>query len=100
MPVTVIVTRQPVDATQQGYLRSLFASPGFSLLKELVAARCIEKQANSMNAQLYPENDKAAERAAGFAKEAVCFSDSLDVINDLEIEGPENWWTVKLATAR
>lgn len=98
MPVTVIVTRQPVDATQQGYLRSLFSSPGFSLLKELVASKCIEKQAQSMNMQLYPQNENAVERAAAFAKEAVGFSDALDVIADLEKN--DLWWTVKLETTR
>lgn len=100
MPVTVIVTRQPVDATQQGYLRSLFSSPGFSLLKELVASRCVAKQADAMNMQLYPDNEKLTEPAAEAAKEAIRFSASLDVITDIENEGPEKWWTVKLDTAR
>lgn len=98
MPATVIVTRQPVDATQQGSLRSLFSSAGFSLLKELVAAQCIDKQVEAMNRQLYPANPTAAEDAVEYAKAAVRFNNALDVLLDLEKN--DDWWTVKLESTR
>ena len=100
MPVTVHVTRQPADATQQGYLRSLFSSPGFSLLKEMVASRCVEKQASAMNAELYPDNPVAVENTDTYIKAAIRYSQALDVLLDLESCQPLEWWTAQLETQK
>lgn len=99
MPATIIITRQPLDATQQGSLRTLFDSPAFSTFKELVASRCVEKQVSAMNAALYPDNDSAAAAAATDITEATMFSALLDVIDDLAAN-EQDWWTVKIEPRR
>lgn len=99
MAATIIVTRQPLDATQQGLLRKLFDSPEFSLFKEMVASRCTDKQVSAMNAALYPENEEASEVAAkdiGIARE---LNAVLDILDDLEKQ-EEEWWTVKIEPRR
>lgn len=99
MPVTIILTRQPLDATQQGSLRTLFDSPAFSLFKEMVASRCVDKQVFAMNAALYPDNEAAASDAAANIAEASGLSALLDIIDDLAAN-EQDWWTVKLEPRR
>jgi hypothetical protein len=99
MPATIVITRQPLDATQQGSLQKLFDSPAFSLLKEMVAAQCIEHQVAAMNAAIYPENEAAAETAQTEIAIAAQRSALLDLLDDLEKQGQE-WWTVKLEVRR
>lgn len=99
MPVTIILTRQPLDATQQGSLRTLFDSPAFSLFKELVASRCVDKQVFAMNAALYPNNEAATNDAANYFAEASGLSALLDIIDDLVVN-EDDWWTVKIEPRR
>lgn len=99
MPVTIIVTRQPFDATQKGLLRKLFDSPEFSLFKEMVASRCTDKQVSAMNAALYPESETASEVAAKDIGVARDLNAVLDILDDLEKQ-EEEWWTVKIEPRR
>ena len=98
-PATIHVTRQPLDATQQGSLRTLFDSPSFSLLKEVVVARCIEKQVSAMSAALYPENEHAEEDAKRDSAQATLLNAVLDVLDDLA-KKEQDWWTVSIEPRR
>lgn len=99
MPATLIPTRQPLDATQQGLLRTMFGSPAFSLFKEMVVARCIDRQINALNAALYPENEVASNTAQTEMTEAVALNGLLDLLDDLENQEQE-WWTIKVEPRR
>lgn len=99
MPVTIVSTRQPLDATQQGYLRKLFDSPAFSTLKEMVASRCIEHQIAAMNSSLYPNNEAAVIATAQDIAAATKLNDLLDLLDDLEKKG-QDWWTIKIEPRR
>lgn len=99
MPETIIFTPIPADATRQGILRDLFGSPGFSLLKEMVAAKCIEAQVEAMNARLYPKNEEAAAKAEARERQAAEYSRCLDLLDDLA-EKEQEWFTVKLEHRR
>lgn len=95
MPATIIYARLPVDATQRGDLEKLFGSPAFLLLKELVAARCIVDQVDSMNAALYPESESAKEKQSVTQASAADWNKVLDRLDDLS-KGEQEWFTVKL----
>lgn len=99
MQATIIVSHLPVDATQRGHLQTLFASPGFSLLKEMVVARCIENQVKAMNARLYPNNQSASEQAVEMEKRAASLTATLDLLDDLS-SNMDEWRTIKLENSR
>lgn len=99
MPETVIVTRLPADATQQATLQSVFSSPGFSLLKEMVAARCIVAQVEAMNARLYPRNEAAEATATENERRAAEYNRCLDILDDIS-QKEDDWFTVKLEHRR
>lgn len=99
MPATLIPTRQPLDATQQGLLRTMFSSPAFSLFKEMVVARCVDKQISAMNAAIYPENEVASNTAQEDITEAVALNGLLDLLDDLENQEQE-WWMIKVEPRR
>ncbi len=99
MPETIIVTRLPADATQRTTLQSLFGSPGFSLLKEMVAARCIQSQVEAMNARLYPSNEGAASAAVEEERMAAEYNRTLDILDDIA-QKEDEWFTVKLEHRR
>lgn len=99
MPVTIVATRQPLDATQQGLLRNLFDSPAFSLLKEVVVARCIDRQVEAINAALYPNSETATDVAAHEIAAASGLNTILDLLDDLSKEEQE-WWTIKMEPRR
>lgn len=99
MPVTIIVSPVPADATQRGILQTLFASPGYSLLKEMVAARCIEAQSSMANAALYPNNENAVAKAEAMKIRAKDYATCLDILDAIG-EKEEEWYTVKLEHRR
>lgn len=95
MPATIVVTRLPVVAAQHGLLQTLFASPSYSLLKEVVAAKCIEAQVNMANAALYPNNDGANATASEMSRRASELAKCLDILDEIG-EKEEEWYTVKI----
>lgn len=95
MPATITCSRLPVAPTQRGDLEKLFSSPTFLLLKELVAARCIDAQVKSMNAALYPANEAAKEQQTTQQEAAINWNNVLDRLDDLS-SGEQEWFTVKL----
>lgn len=99
MLATITANRSPADAIQQGNLESLLSSPGFSLLKEVIAAHCIIHQVEAMNARLYPES-VMANSAAGHAEAlAIAHGHCLEVLDDI-LKNKEKWFTVKLEHRR
>lgn len=99
MPETIILNSIPADAVQRANLEALFASPGFSLLKEIVSAHCIKAQTEHLKRAMYPNNDVNDQIGSDKLAEAVFLNAMLDKLD--EIEGKEqNWFTVKLEHRR
>jgi hypothetical protein len=94
MPVTFTHTRLPADATQQAALRGIFSSPGFTILKEMVAGRCAEHQVTAMQALLYPENEKAKAVALEKTGQATLLNALLDMLDDIS-KNEQDWFTVR-----
>lgn len=95
----ILFTRIPVLDTQLDALRTLLSSPGFSLLKEVVSAKCIEAQVDAMNARLYPSHDVAQTEATEKERKAADFSKCLEILDDLQ-EKEQEWFTAKLEHRR
>lgn len=99
MPATIFATRLPLIATQVGNLQTLFASPGLSLLKEMVAAKCIEAQIEMANAMLYPNSESASVTAKEMARRAAEYGRCLDILDEIG-EKEEEWYTIKIEHSR
>lgn len=99
MPETIFPTKVPADAIQRGHLQTLFSSPGFSLLKEMIAARCIEAQVEAMNMRLYPKNPVAVGGADEKEFEARLLNGCLEYL-DFFSGSDQEWHTVKLEHRR
>lgn len=101
MPITVLFTRQPVDATQQAELDKLFTSPGFQILKEMVAARCAEAQAKVCEFVVYPENSKLQEEVTMNTAVATTLNACLALLTDFEVNADAHQlYTGKLEITR
>jgi hypothetical protein len=100
MPSIIFVSQIPTDGDQKKLLTGLFASPGLSLLKEIVAAHCVKYQAQAINAELYEhDNEKAKDIAENQRAQARLYNQVLDVLDDLGNK-EEEWFTVKLEPRR
>lgn len=99
MQGTILISRRPADATQQAELRKLFASSGYLILKEMVAARCSEAQVHAMTALLYPENDVAVADQKTNKDLAIQLNAFLDMLDDFE-KKDQDWFTVKVEVSR
>lgn len=91
----IVASRFFADATQRKLLQDLFVSPGYSLLKELVVSRCIERQVDSINLQLYPLNEISVEKAKDALAEARFLSSTLELLDELQSK-EASWYTVQL----
>lgn len=99
MAEPIIFTRVPIVATQQDILRTALASSGFSILKEVISAKCIEAQVKSMNAHLYMVNESAIREANEQSRMASKYNSFLDILDELQ-EKEEEWFTAKLEHRR
>lgn len=91
----IVANRFNADPTQRKLLQDLFVSPGYSLLKELVVSRCVEKQVETMNLQLFPDNETSIERARDSLAQARFMSNALELLDELE-KKEALWYTVQL----
>jgi hypothetical protein len=87
----LIFTRLNVEATNRSHLERLFTHPGFSVLKEVVAARAAKRISDYANTVVF-ETENAVGAAANSLIEAKRLQITLDVLR--EIEGaPDEWYT-------
>lgn len=98
MPLTLVPLPLPADAAQRETLQKLFASAGYLLLKEIVAAHCIMHQCKAAEALCYSaDNDDAKDVMNSAIKLSGYYSRALDILDELE-EMPEKWVRVKVET--
>ena len=96
---TIIVTKVPVTSEQRGQLHTMFDGPAYSLLKQLLIARAIVNQVESMNTALYPDNESAAGLSFAAKERAARLQSMLDELDYLEVNEHE-WSLVELERRR
>lgn len=95
----IIVNKVPLTGEQRGHLQNLLAHPGYSILKQVLVARTIEFQVESMNCALYPGNIAASELVTGNKESAQRLQAVLDELDALEVLQHE-WSLVELMARR
>lgn len=100
MPSSIIISRVPVAADQRDELAKLLSSPTFSLLKEIIGARCAEHQVKLMEADLYAgENEEAKAEAESHRSKARTMNAVLDTLDDIA-KNEDEWFTMTLEPRR
>ena len=94
MPVTLIATRLPADATQRELLKVLFGSPGFQLLKEMVASHAVDSQIEAMNRAINP-SESNNEIGSSAMQKAIQFGFCRDLLDDIGTKD-QMWFTVRV----
>lgn len=92
--MTIVATKYPIEPPQADLLRTMFASPAYTTLKEILAAHCAFAQVEYSNRSCY-ENENAQEQASSAQKRAVRLRATLDVLDDIEGK-MEEWFRIKL----
>lgn len=88
----------PLEQVQQDQLQTLFASPGWAILREVISAHCVSAQAEFLDAFLY-DNEVAADRAKSAKAQAKLYNDALDVLDGLQGKMDE-WYRINLEQRR
>lgn len=97
---TILIEKMPVTKEDAGQIQTTFASAGYLLLKEVIAAHCVDRQVQAMNVGLYDATNPAADAATKAAKAAAArYKSVLDVLDELEGK-PDDWFKVKLEPRR
>lgn len=92
----IVANKYPIEPPQVDNLRTLFESPAYTTLKEIIVAHCVHAQVQFMNCSLY-NNDNATVQAMEHQTQAARFNNALDVLDDLEGK-MEEWFRIKLET--
>lgn len=95
---SISTTRVPIEKEQSDQLQTLFASPGWLTLREILSAHCVEAQAAFMDASMYP-NENADNRATSEKAKAVGYNIALDIL-DLVQSNMEEWYRITLEQRR
>lgn len=87
-----------IEQAQQDQLRTLFASPGWTVLREVLSAHCVEAQAAFMDASMYATENATVKADAERAK-AMGYNMTLDVLDAVE-GNMEEWYRITLEQRR
>lgn len=94
----IIANKHPILEEQKKELRTLFASPAYGLLREIIVAHCTVHQADFSNKSMYP-NENAEEQAKQAKLDAMRFMVTMDVLDDVgKLE--EEWFLISLEQRR
>lgn len=99
MPATIIPTKVGLTPQDREELEKLYGSPGYSLLKRILACHCIIEQIGFSDTGLYPENVIATGMSQAHQGEAKHLNWMLDKLDDLERK-PDEWFTLTLEHRR
>ena len=81
---------------EQAALKTMFESPGYLLLKELLAANAVKHEAAIINMEPYSEHNQVVVDQVNAAKfKAATYSAFLDALDDVE-QNHNLWLRVKL----
>lgn len=95
---SIETVRVPVEPTQQDNLRTLFASPGWLILREILSAHCVESQAAFLDASMY-ESENASDKATSAKDAAVRFNTALDVLDGIQ-GNVDEWFRIMIEQRR
>lgn len=85
---------------QKDSLRSLFGSPAYGLLKQIIAARATAAMIDSLNTGLHSDVNEAADELSKAAmQKARQHSRALDILDELQ-QKPDDCFTVNLAAGQ
>lgn len=96
--MNVIATPHPIEESQKDQLRTLFASPAYGLLREILVAHCTQHQVAFVNKSMY-ENENAIAQADDARVQASRFNGVLDVLDDIQ-KKEEQWFRINLDQRR
>lgn len=88
----------PLEPAQQDQLRTMFNSPAFMSLREIISAHCTKWQADYLEFSLYA-TDQAEQKAAEAKLEAMKFNLTLDVLDFIQEKG-DQWFRITLEQRR
>lgn len=91
-------TRAYLDQAQEKELEKVFASIGFSTLREIIAAHCTEAIAAYASATLY-NTEVAIDVATGEKDKAIRYNAALEIL-DLIQQRKEEWYRVNIEPRR
>lgn len=95
---SISATRVPIEQAQQDQLRTLFASPGWNVLREILSSHCAEAQAAYMDASMYV-TENATNKATAEKARAVDYNTTLDVLDAVQ-EKMDEWYRITLEQRR
>lgn len=95
---SISATKVPIEPKQQDNLRTLFASPGWLILREVLSAHCNEAQAAFLDASMYA-TENASDKATDEKAKAIAYNMTLDVL-DLVQSNEEEWYRITLEQRR
>lgn len=99
MPETIVVERKFLERVQKEHVNSMMAHPGYSIFKELLAAKCVTAQVKAMNSMLYPDTDRAKDVAKNEAEKASKYRNFLDFLDELE-KNEADWFITNLLVSK
>ena len=99
MPETIVIERKFLEPVQKEHIKKMMDSSGYSLFKEVLAAKCVVSQVKSMNSMLYPETERALETSQLEAKKAAKYRNFLDFLDELE-KNDADWFTTNLNVSK
>ena len=86
-----------LDQQRSDKLRTLFASPEYALLKEVIGALATKEAVEFGNASMY-KSEQAASKAENHLERARDLTTTLDILDQVEKDGA--WSTLKLDQRR
>ena len=94
----IVTQKFIIEDVQKDQLRTLFSSPAYGLLREVIAAHCAEHQVDFVNKTMY-DNENARAQAMESEAKARRFNSALNVLDDIEkIE--DQWFRISLEQRR
>lgn len=81
---SIIAVRESLDLVRADYLEKTLTSPGYQVLKEVIASLGAEAQIHFSEYSMYPGNPDNARRAEAAGESAREVSAALDMLRDIE----------------
>lgn len=93
-----LVERIPLTKEQEDQVRAVVNMPGFTLIREIIAARACEQLLGKIDASLY-DTETAALKAHVSHESARRLNNAVEVLDEVAAAGAE-WFRIKLDQRR
>lgn len=95
---SIQTTKVQLEPQQQDALKTLFASPAWATLREVISAHCTEAQVQFLDTSMY-DTESAIAKAAAARALASGYNITMDVLDGLQ-ENSEEWYRITVETRR